>query len=564
MIYGYLDIEASIDGGLNFSKVTYWANTTPGTDYVHADLRTAKAVNGVFYVGTDGYLAKSADNGTSWERLNDGTGIREFYASGVGQSNYHIFMAGSQDNGTSVLTDTGWVEWNGGDGMEAIVHPLNPEWMMGSWQYGSRQITKDGGMTRQGANNPDGGAGNAAWQAPLLFDPHNQMKVFHFANKIYASDEFGSYWYELGDPNAGMIQTAAIAENDSRIMAVSGGSLLKITTDLWQTNRLAMTGLPNAYITDIAFDPNRDSTMVVTYNTYQNNGQKVFLSTDLGLTWTNITYNLGDMPIRTVVIDHSDSSFIYVGAEIGVFVKSLNGTVWEAYNQGLPNVTVKDMEIHYGSNTIKAATWGRGLWEYSLKNRKDYPSILTSSITNPPSEIFPRAGYSQYVTSTISYGQSLKSVYVLWSNDSKALDHKIEMNNISDSTWKSVNPIKNFGRGTDIFFQVVAVGQNNDTSVTYTYQYEVQEGLNITGVEEQNHIQNMEIYPNPSLGEFTIEIPAERVGESIEILDLQGKVVYATSTSSSQMKIQLDVPSGNYVIQLGKDSNRLTRTIVIR
>jgi hypothetical protein len=138
------------------------------------------------------------------------------------------------------------------------------------------------------------------------------------------------------------------------------------------------------------------------------------------------------------------------------------------------------------------------------------------------------------------------------------------MNNISDSTWKSVNPIKNFGRGTDIFFQVVAVGQNNDTSVTYTYQYEVQEGLNITGVEEQNHIQNMEIYPNPSLGEFTIEIPAERVGESIEILDLQGKVVYATSTSSSQMKIQLDVPSGNYVIQLGKDSNRLTRTIVIR
>ena len=96
MVYGYVDAEASSDGGVNFSQVTRWA--VQDHAYIHADIRILECQNGVFYVGTDGYFAKSTDWGQTWTILNDGTAVREFYAVGVSQGNVNIHMAGSQDN----------------------------------------------------------------------------------------------------------------------------------------------------------------------------------------------------------------------------------------------------------------------------------------------------------------------------------------------------------------------------------------------------------------------------------------------------------------------------------
>lgn len=556
MVYGYLNLMGSTDGGVTFTEIAAWANSNPTNDYTHADLRTAECVNGVFYVGTDGYLAKTSDNGVTWSRLNDGTGIREFYASGVSQSHYDVYMAGSQDNGTSVLNENGWIEWNGGDGMEAIVQTLNPEWMIGSWQFGSRQITKDGGQTRFGANNPDNGSGEADWQAPLLYSPNHQMRVYHFAEKIYQSDEFGDMWYEIGNPGIGMIQVAAIAENNSDIMAVSSGNSLEITEDHWVTSRSSFIGLPNYSITDIAFDPKNDSTMIVTYNRYQADSKKVYISNDLGQTWTNITYNLNDMPIRSVVIDHSDSSYIYLGAEIGVYVKSMTGTQWDLYNADLPNVTVRDLEIQYGSNTLKAATWGRGLWEYHLKGRADYPAILYTSITDTPTDTEPKAGDDQYVTSIISYDQNVKSAFVRWSNGNTDLNKILTMSNTVDSTWVTDSAFTNYGKGTDIYFKVFVVGQNNDTTESYRYQYQVRTGQNINGVIENSFETEVNLYPNPNDGEFYIDLGTQFNDVNIEIFDTQGRRVYQTSDSGNDFKVDFTGVSGNYILSVSSGDKK--------
>ena len=64
--------------------------------------------------------------------------------------------------------------------------------------------------------------------------------------------------------------------------------------------------------------------------------------TDGGNSWSNITYNLSDMPIHSVVIDHTDSSNIYIGAEIGVYTKAMNSTTWSLYNPFLPNTTIRN------------------------------------------------------------------------------------------------------------------------------------------------------------------------------------------------------------------------------
>ena len=472
MVYGYLDAENSTDGGYTFNQITNWANSNPDSTYVHADLRTVECFDGVFYTGTDGYFARSYNNGYHWERLNDGTGIREFYKIGISQSNPKIHMAGSQDNGTSILNETGWVEWNGGDGMEAIIHPLNENWMMGSWQFGTRQATKDGGLTRFSVNSPMLGAGD--WIAPLAIDPDDHMRVFHFVDSIYVSDEFGNGWYGAGSPSfSSNIKTAAVAPSNGQVIAVAQNNLFEITTDGGTTWTDISTGLPSSSIKDIAFDPNDDQTLLVVYNTYQNNNQKIFISTDQGANWTNITHNLGNMPIQCVIVGPTSDRYIYVGAEIGVYYKSMQGSMWHYYGNGLPRTTIRELEIQEGANLLKAATWGRGLWEYPLVGREAHPVFSHTQITDTPDELHPREGNPQTITSRISYDGILNSVYAKWSTQTGSLDSTILFTNISDSTWASNVPLPLYPAGTKLYFKVYAVGSNADTTATFRFMYKV-------------------------------------------------------------------------------------------
>lgn len=63
------------------------------------------------------------------------------------------------------------------------------------------------------------------------------------------------------------------------------------------------------------------------------------------------------MQIYDIIIDHSPDKNIYA-AEIGILVKPMNSTKWELYNEGLPNITVRDLEIHFASNTLNLLQHG--------------------------------------------------------------------------------------------------------------------------------------------------------------------------------------------------------------
>lgn len=561
MVYGYLNLMGSTDGGLNFVQIAAWANTNPTNDYTHADLRTAECINGVFYVGTDGYLAKTSDNGQTWSRLNDGTAIREFYCSGVSQGHHNVYMSGSQDNGTSILDENGWIEWNGGDGMEAVVHTLNSDWMMGSWQFGTRQRTQDGGQTRQGVGNPEAGDGD--WQAPLFYDPNQQMRVFTLADSVWKTENFGDNWELVGTPGIGTIQRAAIAYNNSEIMAISSGSTLRISTDGGATFFAPGIGLPNYNITDMEFDPNHDSTIIVTYNRYQLDGKKVFISYDLGGFWYNITHNLADMPIRCVTIDHTPEGNIYLGAEIGIYTMPMNGTEWELYNESFPNVTVRDLDVQFGSNTLKASTWGRGLWENFLVDREDYPQILHTSITNAPTKTEPKSGYDVNVTSEISYDQSLSSVFVKWSNDNLNFDKTILMSNTSGDNWETDEPFTQYGAGTEMYFKVFAVGQNNDTTETYKFHYTVRNGIFVNSVVESNFESKVNLFPNPSGGIFKVDLGSDYSNVNFVVVDVTGKQVHSSTDSGNLFEFNLDLPKGIYFLNATtKDSSARFKFVV--
>ncbi|MFK8044384.1 MAG: GEVED domain-containing protein [Crocinitomicaceae bacterium] len=476
MIYGYLDLFGSVDGGQNFNQIAYWSQGTNASfnngQYVHADLRAAQCINGVYYVATDGFLSKSINDGATWEILSQGTGIRENYSLGVSQSNYFRSIAGSQDNGTSIKHESTWIEFYGADGMEGIIHPLNDDWMMGSIQNGARRRTLNGGQT-QGGVTPSGQTGS--WIAPLIYDPNDHMTVYSFGDTIYKSENFGSSWTQIGTPSfTGTIAEAAIAQNNSDIIIVSKGSSIEKSTDGGLTFSDISNNLPSLTITDIAFSPDDDDLILVTFANHQNNGQKIYKSITGGTAWINITANLGDMPLRKVVIDHTPDHNIYVGAEIGVFTKPLNGGSWTLYNTDLPNMAIEDLEVMWGTNTIRAATWGRGLWEYSLVGRTDFPAIISTKTTDPPTDALPSAFSPQDVTSIISYDYNISSAFVKWSENNQTFNNTIAMSNTIDSTWVTVSPIPGVAVNSTIYFKVYAVGINGDTTETYKFMYTIQ------------------------------------------------------------------------------------------
>ena len=232
ILFGDIDTHMSSDGGQTWNKVTYWSTGNADYDttgqYVHADIRGARSFNGVFWINTDGLLAKSNDNGITWE-IFEGQAIRENYCLGASQSNHFRSITGSQDNGTSIKNENTWIEFYGADGMEGIIHPLNDDWMIGSFQFGGKRRTKDGGYNQDGIN-PNDFSGD--WVTPLMYDPNNQMSIYTMTNILYRSDDFGSNWTTLGNSFFnGNIQNAAIAENDSNILAISNYNRLKISDD---------------------------------------------------------------------------------------------------------------------------------------------------------------------------------------------------------------------------------------------------------------------------------------------------------------------------------------------
>jgi hypothetical protein len=67
------------------------------------------------------------------------------------------------------------------------------------------------------------------------------------------------------------------------------------------------------------------------------------------------------------VIDTTTNGAMFVGTDMGVFYTDSSQTGWTHYGTGLPNVIINDLELNYGNYKIRAATFGRGVWEAPLK-----------------------------------------------------------------------------------------------------------------------------------------------------------------------------------------------------
>jgi hypothetical protein len=123
-----------------------------------------------------------------------------------------------------------------------------------------------------------------------------------------------------------------------------------------------------------------------------------------------------------------------------------------------------------GSNTLRAATWGRGLWETKLIGRENHPSIERVWINDAPNEFGPRAEIPQPVFCQVDYSGNLNRVYLRWSKGLPSLDSTINFSFINGH-WESDRPLPEVQKDSAMYFKVFAVGSQGDSSETYLYMY---------------------------------------------------------------------------------------------
>jgi Putative metal-binding motif/Secretion system C-terminal sorting domain len=412
---GGVNVWKSINGGTNFTLNGHWYGGG-GAPYVHADNHHLYAVPGSsptrILVGNDGGVFSTTNGGTNWSDLSSNLAIAQQYKLGLAALNANLVITGWQDNGTNLRNGAANSQVMGGDGMESAIDHTNSNIMYAEVYYGQIGKSTNGGgsfsniVGSGGANEDEDGA----WVTPYVLG-NNPNHFFVGKSRVYKSVD-GGVVFTASAAFGGTADCSdlALAPSDNNYVYASKGGTLYRSTDNAATF-VALTGLPGNAITDIAVHNTDPQKIWVTVSGY-NAGLKVYTSSNAGATWTNVSGTLPNLPANAIVFQNGSSNGVYVGMDAGVFYRDDNTGAWVPYMNALPNVVITELEIHYATNTITAATYGRGTWRAPLFALPDLDASFAgflspngnSCVTDVnPQLVVSNAGNNPITSFTISY-----------------------------------------------------------------------------------------------------------------------------------------------------------------
>lgn len=397
-------------GGINtFRSVTggaTWSQLTSGYSpfihpFIHVD-QHAMAFDpnnpSVMYFGNDGGMYKSTDGGNSFTAANTNLAVTQFY-SGAAHPTQEIFYGGTQDNGT--LKGSGPLSWSqvlSGDGGATAVDATTPATVYSEYVFlAIQKSTNSGanwsktmnGIPAFGSGNGDGASDRCNFIAPFVMDPGNSQVLVAGTYRVFRTTNGGGLWtaisgdltgsgpgatYDLGS----VISAIAIAKTggDTIYVGTSGFDTLASAPKIQVTTNkgtswtdVTKAPLPKRYVTSIAVDPNDSRRAFAGYSGYNANSSAaghVFRTTNRGTTWTNVTGDLPDIPVNSIVLDPSNPVHIAVATDLGIFETTNGGTNWMQQNAGMANVSVVDLDLRPDGNLI-AATHGRGMFKSAVQ-----------------------------------------------------------------------------------------------------------------------------------------------------------------------------------------------------
>jgi len=353
---GVLNIWKSSDSGANFTKVNSWSSPF-SESYTHADIHLLRFYNGALFAGTDGGFYKSTDGGTNFSDLTAGMQISQFYKIAVSKESSQKMVGGLQDNGGHALNAGQWQVYYGADGMDTAIDPGNSDLFYGFTQQGGllNISTTAGGSLNEQYSGPDSETGN--WITPLVIN--NEKELYAGYSSLY---QFcGTSWKVISQSFGTNIDVLEIDDINPNNIYLAIDKTLRKSTDRGVTFSTIETFGSN--ITSIEVN-NSDSN--ITYITTSGGSGKVFKKVN-GTKSTDIT---GSLPnITKNVVKHQNLHSLnplFLGTSLGVYRYDDALSDWELFENNLPTVSVRDLEINLNDSNITAATYGRGIWQSAI------------------------------------------------------------------------------------------------------------------------------------------------------------------------------------------------------
>ena len=387
---GGVNVWKSTTSGSTWSCIAHWSGS--GAPYIHADNHDLTFVGSTLWVGNDGGVFSSANGGSTWSDKSSNLSNAQMYGMGQSSTNANTMLSGHQDNGTNLTTNgTTWSQNLGGDGMLCFIDRTNDNQMFGSIYNGAMYRSTNAGVSFSNIKNVTGGG----WVTPWLQDPVTAATIYAGGANVEKSTNNGTAWSTISAFSGvgTLVSMDVAATNAQYILAASATKLMKTINGGTAWTDIT-TGLPaGTSILNIRFDPTNASKIYVGLASYT--GNSAFCSTDGGATWVNISVGLPLLPANCFVTQSNGDT--YCGTDMGVYLRSAGTTTWTAFSTGMPGVPVNELKIFTPTGKLRAATYGRGIWESTLNSFNNAPSV---SITSPANNAIFNTGSSITINAT--------------------------------------------------------------------------------------------------------------------------------------------------------------------
>lgn len=322
----------------------------------------------IIYVGNDGGVWKSPNNGTSWVNLNADLGTIQFQSIAASPTQDSVLIGGTQDNGCEKYTNnTLWAIATTSDGGWTAFY--NNTIMVcstfGLFVYKSTNggVSYQLGLTGINVRDP------SLFYPPLAQDPTNPAILYIGSNKIYKTMNFADSWFTVGGvltTRHGVISAIAVAKSNSNILYEGDtNGIIQVSTDggiTWNEIYNTTTSFGQAIpISNIVINPFNSSIAYFALANQTNPRLLLTVGQDASGSWSEPS--LSGLPFDdaiNIMKFNPVTNTLFIGTDRGLYYRNAT-EYWLQLGSGLPNSVILGIAFTY-SNYLVVATHGRGVW----------------------------------------------------------------------------------------------------------------------------------------------------------------------------------------------------------